>query len=293
MTEKTKISYLLIPAGQGANLAATCVHPVASSSGGNWIVISSAMAAPRRFYQPLAEFLAGRGFKVIIFDHRGIGDSADCHPRANKSSLSDWGQLDLEAVLQWTMKREQADRTYLIGHSLGAQLPGIAPSARHLAGLVLVNAPSGYWRNWSGLSQAGIFLAFHIAIPLLCRVFGYLPGRVLGKGESVPAGVAREWASWGRHPNYICRPDTGPTPRVFDKIEAPILGWNIEDDPLAPTKAANALLAFYSSAEITRRTVSKEESRHAPLGHWGWFRESQSRPHWQETADWLDTQEQV
>ena len=293
MTGTTKISDLSIPAGQGVNLAATCVHPAASSSAGNWIVISSAMAAPRRFYQPLAEFLAGRGYRVITFDHRGIGDSADCHPRASKSSLSDWGQLDLEAVLQWTMKHEQADRTYLIGHSLGAQLPGIAPSARHLAGLVLVNAPSGYWRNWSGLSQAGIFLAFHIAIPLLCRVFGYLPGRVLGKGESVPAGVAREWASWGRHPNYICRPDTGPTPRVFDKIEAPILGWNIEDDPLAPTKAANALLAFYSSAEITRRTVSKEESRHAPLGHWGWFRESQSRPHWQETADWLDTQEQV
>ncbi len=293
MTGKTEISYLSIPAGRGVNLAATCVRPADSSPGGNWIVIGSAMAAQRRFYQPLAEFLAGRGYQVITFDHRGIGDSADTHPRANKSSLSDWGQLDLEAVLQWTMKRGQAERTYLIGHSLGAQLPGIAPSATHIAGLIMVNAPSGYWRNWSGLYQAGIFFAFHIVIPLLCRVFGYLPGRVLGKGESVPAGVAREWASWGRHPDYICRPDTGPRPRVFDKIEAPILCWAIEDDPLAPAKAVNALLAFYSSAEITRRAVSIEESRHAPLGHWGWFRESQSRQLWLETVDWLDRQSQL
>ncbi len=292
MTGTTEISYLQIPAGQGANLAATCVHPAAGRSGGNWIVISSAMAAPRRFYQPLAEYLAGRGYKVIIFDHRGIGDSADCHPRANKSTLSDWGQLDLEAVLQWILKRGQAERTYLIGHSLGGQLPGIAPSARLIAGLILVNTPSGYWRNWSGLYQAGIFLTFHIAIPLISRIFGYLPGWALGGGEPVQAGVAREWASWGRHPDYICRPDTGPRPRIFDQIEAPILCWDIEDDPLAPAKAVDALLAFYSSARITRRTVSKKESEHTPLGHWGWFRESKGRPLWRETADWLDRQSQ-
>jgi len=292
MTGKTEISSLLIPAAGGADLAATRSGPADSSSGGNWVVISSAMAAPRRFYQPLAEFLAGRGYHVITFDHRGIGDSADGHPRANTSSLSDWGQLDLEAVLQWIKISGQAEQTYLIGHSLGGQLPGIAPSATDIDGLVLVNAPSGYWRNWSGLDRAKVFFVFHVVIPLLSRVFGYFPGHLLGKGEPVPAGVAREWASWGRHPDYICRPDTGPRPRVFDKIEAPILCWDIEDDPLAPAKAVDALLAFYSSAEITRRVVSKKESGHASLGHWGWFRESKGQPLWRETADWLDTRSQ-
>ena len=32
---------------------------------------------------------------------------------------------------------------------------------------------------------------------------GYLPMRAFRQGEDVPAGVAREWAEWGRHPRYV------------------------------------------------------------------------------------------
>jgi predicted alpha/beta hydrolase len=285
-----EVSDLLISSGGGRQLAASCIYPVANTDGGDWVVIAAAMAVRRRFYHSLAGFLAGRGYKVIVFDYWGIGDSAATHPRDCDTSLSEWGQLDIKAVLQWTRGQGEARKVFLIGHSLGAQLPGIAPSVVYIDGLVLVGASGWDWRHWPGIDRFRTFFVFYLAIPLLTRLFGYFPGRFLGDGQNVPPRVALEWARWGRHPDCLRRPDQEPRPLFFGQIVAPLLCWHIEDDPLTPMSAVSALLGWYRSANIEIRSTAGADGDSLPIGHWGWFREHKCRLFWAETADWIDAQ---
>ena len=63
------------------------------------IVVAGATGVPQGFYRSFAAHAAGRGFDVLTFDYRGVGDSAPDTLRRFRMDYRDWARLDLASVL--------------------------------------------------------------------------------------------------------------------------------------------------------------------------------------------------
>lgn len=275
-------SEIEIAACDGYPLAATRFEPGRETD--DWIVLNSATAVPRSYYARFARFLAGEGWRVVTYDYRGIGGSRPRRLRGFHARMRDWAQQDAAGVLDW-VEANGAGRVSVVGHSFGGQALGLLPRPERLAAAVLVGSQSGYWRLWDGWRQAQVAAFWHAVIPGLCAVCGFFPGRVLGMGENSPAGVAREWAAWGRRPGYVTEADG--LGAGFARVRCPIRSYSFSDDTFAPPRAVEALLGFYSAARVERRALSPRDLGVRAFGHWSFFRERFREPLWTEAAAWL------
>ncbi|HEX6861449.1 MAG TPA: alpha/beta fold hydrolase, partial [Thermoanaerobaculia bacterium] len=124
-TEKGIDRSLRLPARDGFKLAATLYEPQGPQSKSTaWghetlVVISSATAVPRSYYDGFARFLAGRGFAVLAYDYRGIGESRPGSLRGFHARMHQWGQEDLAGVIDWAGRHVQPARLLSVGHSVG------------------------------------------------------------------------------------------------------------------------------------------------------------------------------
>ena len=138
----------VIAAGDGTQLVAHVFEPAGASAGS--VVIGGAMGVRQDYYAPFAQWLAAQGWRVTSFDYRGSGASLPDTPggslRGFKADLSDWAR-DYEAVIDAAHAAAPAQPLYLLGHSLGAQLPGLLGNQHKISGLLSVAAGSGYWRE--------------------------------------------------------------------------------------------------------------------------------------------------
>lgn len=243
-------------------------------------VIAPAMGVPSGFYARFARYLSENGIAAITFDYRGVGTPMDRPVR-----LSDWGRLDLEAILG---SEEAGKPLFLVGHSAGGQLVGLAPSCKRLDGMVLVAAQSGHWRHWSGLSRLGMWLLWYLVVPVLTLGRKRFPSRVLGIFPvDIPAGVVREWARWGRCRRYLFQPELGLDTSRYGELDIPILAYGFEDDGYAPGTAIDVLLAEYPAADVERRQIAPKDRGLKAVGHFGFFREKSGGRFWSETVGWI------
>jgi len=258
-----------------------------AATNGRVVVIASAMGVPRRFYAPLAQFLAGDGFKVLTFDYRGIGDSRDGTVRGSRIRMEDWGRLDIEAALQWATSDSKADRVFLLGHSAGGQLAGLARSATKLDGIVFAAVSSAYPGHWQMPARLGLLWLMHLHAPLVTLGRDFFPPKLGGLSNiPIPAGVVRQWARWARRPGYLYDPRSGIDVSGYRAVAQPMLAWQFDDDTYAPQSAHDAILAAYPNAKIERRAIRTRELGRK-VGHFGFFREASREPFWRETAEWL------
>ncbi|NDM57421.1 alpha/beta fold hydrolase, partial [Klebsiella pneumoniae] len=89
----------------------------------------------RAFYQRFAVLAAASGYEVLLFSYRGSeGDD----PAVASYRLADWGREDIDAALAWCRARAPELPRYFVGHSIGAQLLGLAGQASGLSGAAFV-----------------------------------------------------------------------------------------------------------------------------------------------------------
>ena len=68
-------------------------------------VVNAATGVPQRFYRHFAQWLAQRGYAVLTYDYRGIGESRQGPLRAEPARMRDWALLDMPAALAEAAKR--------------------------------------------------------------------------------------------------------------------------------------------------------------------------------------------
>lgn len=271
---------LHVKASDGFTLALT--HHARKGSGDDAVVVAGATGVKRSFYDAFAKHLAAKGFDVVTVDYRGIGGSRPAPGlRRFQATMRQWGELDLDAALRWTLRELEPDRLLVVGHSVGGQLLGHASAADEVAAAYFVGSQSGYWRHWPGSGRIGIFALWHLLIPALSRPLGYFPSPWFGLGQDLPTGVARQWAHWGRHPDYLLR-DGDEVRRRYGRIRAPLLATSIAKDRFAPEAAVGALLEIYPNAQ--RRLLLEHD-----VGHFDWFRAGRAgnEARWDKAAAWL------
>jgi predicted alpha/beta hydrolase len=274
---------LLIPATDGFRLSATEFAPAEPSR--RLVLIIPAVGVKRRIYRFLASHLALRGFRVLTWDWRGVGGSRPQRLRGFPASMTIWATRDLPGVIDWARQSHPGHRLYAIAHSFGGQAVGLAPNAQHLAGLVTVAAPSGYWGHYPRPARWMMLGLWSVGIPVLTRLYGYFPAKRLGLFEDLPAGVALEWARWCRSPDYL------GDYRGHRRFARPLRAYCFTDDFYASPRSVQALHREYSAARLSSRLIAPQDLGLDRIGHFGFFAEGRTPGLWDELADWLETLE--
>jgi len=268
----------VLPALDGFPLVARRYEPAGPARG--TLIVHGATAAPQKIYRPFATFLAEAGVRVVTYDYRGVGRSRPASLRGFDATMTQWGKLDARAVHRHVREHHGEGAVALLGHSFGGQLVGLIDEAREVSGALFVGAQFGYYRHWALLQQPRLALLWRGLVPLLSATFGYLPARA-GLGEDLPAGVAREWARWCTHPDYLIGGHPDAVAR-FARFDRPSVFYSFTDDDFAPSGAVRALLARLSSARVEHRRVDPVDLGTGPIGHFGFFRPKCREPLWTE-----------
>src|SRR5471032_1136705 len=154
-------------------VAASVFAPAGPTRAG--VIINSATAVSRGFYAAFAEHLSEHGYLVVSYDYRGIGDSLNVGANASKLSMRAWGEYDFEAVIQWATSSFSGMEWHCVGHSVGGQLVGLAPSNRALRSVYCIASQNGYWKNWGMRERLKLVLTWYVLIPLLSKTWGAIP----------------------------------------------------------------------------------------------------------------------
>lgn len=271
-----------IGAEDGQQLKATVYAPAGART---FLLINSAMGVRRRFYRHLAGHLMAQGIGVLTYDYRGVGDSVAADPPNVR--LEDWGCKDFPAVQRWLRANYALERIVVLGHSVGGQMVGTSPLIREVDGLIGVASQAGHWRHWSGLERAKVFAFWHAVVPLMTTVSSTFRASYLGLGQDLPSGVARQWAEWGRDPDYIRSPTVGPQPQFYHEVRCPLRTYLIEQDNLAPERAVRAWHDWFPNAEREFVSLGSHSPGGRKIGHFGFFDPELGAGEWPALADFV------
>lgn len=254
-----------------------CGHFLRASLAGSGlpVLLAPATGVKQHFYLRFARWLAAQGHDVLVFDYRGIGLSlhgalADC-----RASLAQWGQQDQVAALNWLLERTGARQLVLVGHSAGGQMIGLLPNHHRVARMVGVAASTGWFKGMRPGFAFKARLGLLGLLPLGIRLKGYAPTSVLGLGEDLPAGVARQWGQWcaaGGYATHAVR--ATPAQDFHASVRMPLTLLYAEDDDIATPATVADLLRTLPAAPHQVVAVSPRMFGLATLGHLNWFRQS-------------------
>jgi predicted alpha/beta hydrolase len=276
-------------ASDGMRIAATRFAPAGEAKA--VIVMPGAMGVKQDFYEPFARYLAEQGLAVLTFDYRGMGRSIPHAFRRSlrgfEANLFDWAEHDYNAALLAAKVWQPNLPLFVVGHSLGGQLPGLLPDNHLIDGIVTVAAGNGYWRFNAPQLKRVIWFMWYFAVPVYTRLFGYFPGKKMRKIGDLPRGVIFQWAQWCKSPHYVIDAKGRPIRKGFDRLRIPILGLSFSDDEMLSKRSIDDLHGFYRNADIERRHIAPREAGGKRVGHMGFFRPQFRDTLWQQTLQWL------
>ena len=243
------------------------------------VVIGGAMGVRQSFYEAFARWMAQQGFRVTTFDYRGHGDSLHGAMRDVKADLFDWAQ-DYEAVISAAKAALPMQPLYLLGHSLGAQLPGLLRKPGQVDGLLSVAAGSGYWRDNAPKLRRVVPYFWWVLVPLATRLCGYFPGRALKKVGNLPSGVILQWRRWCLHPAYSVGAEGAAVAQSYGAVRFPVLALSMADDELMTLRGTHNLVNLYANTERRVESISPAELKVRRIGHFGFFRDQFRQSLW-------------
>ena len=279
---------LTIASSDNTTIALRAYTPVGAACGS--VVIGGAMGVRQEFYAPFARWLCAQGWRVTTFDYRGSGDSMPAGHGASlrgfKADLFDWTR-DYEAAIEHAHAAAPDQPLYLLGHSLGAQLPGLLRNQQKISGLLSVAAGSGYWRENAPKLKRIVPYFWFFLVPLATRLCGYFPGRKLRKVGDLPAGVMLQWRKWCLNPRYSVGAEGELARQCYANARFPVLALSITDDELMTLRGTHSLVNLYENAPREVQRIAPADIAVRRIGHFGLFRSEHEAVLWPRVNLWL------
>ncbi|MBW7833280.1 MAG: alpha/beta fold hydrolase [Simplicispira suum] len=274
-----------IASEDGRPLAANWVRASGARPALAAVVMHSATGVPRRYYGAFAQHLGDQGFDVLLWDARGIGDSARQPATDDPATMRDWGQRDQQAVLRYVRAEHPARRLFIVGHSSGGHLAGLAPLTASADALVLIASGGCDWRDYPVAQWPRLLGAWWLAMPLVLALWGHLPAWA-GVGHALPRGVAQDWRRWSLTRGYLFS-DPALDTRGYAAYAGPLLALSMSDDHgFAPPGAVRSLLRQFTGARIEHREIPAAGGFRGCIGHFGFFK-THNAALWSHVSQWL------
>ena len=237
------------------------------------LVISAATGVRKEFYYNFSRYLVDNGYRVLIYDYRGIGDSAPPDIRTSSAYMHEWGTQDMNAALGYLVNEQRLTDIIWIGHSVGAQLVGLLKNKDHLRKVISINAALGYWGYLPYPMKAVVWVLWHIIGPLLTNLYGYGVMKKIGWGENLPRNVLLEWRSWCLSKNYYMDflKSEIQSDRFYD-FTVPITAIYTSDDYIANDRSASLMMQFFPNAPVKLMKLDVHKYTAQKVGHTGIFR---------------------
>ena len=267
----------------GIKLSATRYPAEGKAQGA--LVIGSALGVPRKIYRVFAEFLANNGYSVLTFDYRG--STPETSPQ--DLTMSQWGSQDLAAALDQGQQLPGGEQLFLLGHSIGGQVAGLAHNIQQVKAMVFVASSFPYWKRWPMPQRLTIALMFKVLTPIIGRLTDSFPSKAIGlSSDNMPSRLVLEWAKWMGRDDYLLDQEFGLDRSGYLAQTCPLLAYGFDDDKLVPEASFDKIISAYANASTTRRFVNTEET--GPVGHMGFFKAHHQSGLWLECLNWLQSQ---
>lgn len=269
----------------GVELAGTLFNPEEVKAA---VLIGPATGIKRQFYTSFARHLCEKGYGVLTFDNRGIGQSKGKSVNDHNASLVNWGKLDLTAALEH-LKRAFPNTSYhLVGHSAGGQLVGLMKNAKDLKSMVNFGSASGSLKhaNYPFRLKSSFFL--NIYIPTSNFLFGHTKSQWVGMGEPLPKQVSKQWRKWCNGTGYVnVDLNTKIKEHLYDELTFDTLWMHAKDDEIATLGAVKDMVRVYTKINSKIVTVLPKDFGFNDIGHMKFF-SSRRKELWSLAVDWLD-----
>ncbi|MFV3073481.1 alpha/beta fold hydrolase [Niveispirillum fermenti] len=284
-----------VMAGDGMPLGGFIWSHGESRPGRPLVVITAATAVRCRYYARFAAYLHANGFDVLTYDYRGIGESRPSSLRGLRADWADWGEKDLEALLRYAQAAFPGQPLQVVGHSIGGFAIGLAPSNGVVRRILTVGAQYAYWRDYAGDRRWRMVVKWHLVMPALTALLGYLPARRLGWMEDLPAGVVRDWSRMRARFEDTVRPgrmhdgqrEGDHLALRFRQVTAPTLAIGLEDDPHGTVTAIDRLLDYFTNSHRTHWRIAPREIGQKAIGHFAFFHDRFKDSLWPVALAWL------
>jgi predicted alpha/beta hydrolase len=237
------------------------------------------IGVPQRVFRHLGRWLSERGVRVTTVDYRGMGVSPRDGRALATASLTNWAS-DAVNALRFTEELANGGPVVLLGHSFGGQVLGFSDEFRRVRAAILVGSQFGQARHWDGRARVRVAAFWYLLLPVAAALYPTVPGW-LGLHETLPSGVAREWARWGRTRDWLLPHVPGAAAR-FAAFDRPLRAYAMVDDPIAPPRAVTALLERFRATPVERIDLTPKELGLERLGHMGLFRPGATERIWGE-----------
>ncbi len=235
------------------------------------VVLCGATGVPQGYYTHFATWLAEeRGLAVLTFDYRDMGRSARGHVRRSSANMADWAIPDAEAARAHAGRLFPDVPLWVIGHSLGTFL---LPAQKNVGQIARIIGVATGWVHYTDhpWPYRAIVLMFWFGLgPLLTRLLGYMPGKLLGFGADMPAGVYWQWRKWCTTRDSYRR-DIGRNLPGWNSGNLPeqTRFFSLADDEMTPSICTMRLARAYNLAPHT--VIDPKKHGLARVGHLAFF----------------------
>ncbi|RUO79546.1 alpha/beta hydrolase [Pseudidiomarina taiwanensis] len=246
------------------------------------LILGPALGVPQRFYQTFCGWLVSAGYQVVSFDYYGIGDSRHGSLRRQDTGVLQWGELDAQAVIDWTERHCQSSKLVWFAHSVSGQLFGFIPRTDAIAEVITIATGSGYWRENTPALKPKAWVLWNILVPVLVPLFGYFPGQRVGIVGDIPKTAMWQWRRWCLHQDYILGVEDDHIRARFAAVKQPLQSVHIADDEMLTERNVAQVHDFYVNAKQQRMIYHAQQFGLERLGHFDIFRQSKTGKVWSQ-----------
>ncbi|ALA66421.1 alpha/beta hydrolase family protein [Corynebacterium lactis] len=280
---------VIIPANDRVLLRGTLFrpkeNPVQTPKG--IITVHSGTGVPQGFYHRFAETVADKGYAVITYDYRGIGQSGMKSDKDNEDiRMSDWITKDIPGVIEWAKETFPEGPHFAVGHAVGGHGIAYAGSEGTYDAAALINCRGMRITKVPSLvGKLRAFSIFNIIGPVCGFLTGHIPASAWKLATEPPIGVMRQWARWARKDGYFFDDSEFDFQNRFSHATQPFLSIRIPDDYWTEESSADLITNVLTAASVVEKRQA-QPARGKGVGYGGYFRAGHEKE-WGELLEWF------
>lgn len=244
------------------------------------IVFTAGVGMQQTFFYNFISFLRNGGYIVYTLDYRSIGASKYYPIKKYDLKLVDWKD-DINLLINHVVTNHPSDKITYVCHSYGGQIFGYV-NKEQIGKVIAIASQNGYWRYYSKPRKH--FFFWYLLIPLLTKIFGYLPAKRFNMGEDLPKGVIYQWKKWCTSTNFLFDDASLENLDVYHEFKGKIHAVSFDDDKYGGHEAVESMMSNYDNSDLDLIKIDAEEYG-MRIGHTGFFRLKPDNKIWKMIID--------